>query len=347
MRRAAAVVLAAVLAAAAAVVAVLVFSSPAKRGPVVLPTPAVLRLGYVTQLADGPALAGLAMGFMGPSGAGVSVQPVPFASASAEAQALYRGQLDGAYLDPVLAVAVWQAEGDGGIKIVAGSASGGAELVARSGVTSPSQLGRERVAAPAGTASEAALTWWLRQNGVSADGPGDVTMTGAYLAEAIKGGKLAAAWEPAPLDAEMTAAGGRVLVNEASLWPGGQFSSAVLVVSSRFLAAHPGAVTALLRAHLQALQYLQTDASHADTAVARQLKAAGDPGMPAAVLAAGFAQVSFTDNPLAGTVFAEAQHAAAAGMLRPVPSTAAMASLFDLGPLDVLLKAARLPQVPT
>jgi NitT/TauT family transport system substrate-binding protein len=76
---------------------------------------------------------------------------VPYLTAVTEARALAGGQLDAAYLDPVEAAAVWQAGGDRGIAIVAGSASGGAELVARPGVTSVAQLAGERLAASAGT----------------------------------------------------------------------------------------------------------------------------------------------------------------------------------------------------
>jgi NitT/TauT family transport system substrate-binding protein len=316
-------------------------SAPPRPGP-----SATLRLGYTTDLADAPALTGIQMGFIG-SGAGVIVDAVPFTSPVAEARELNRGQLDAAYMDPVLALAVWQSMGERGIKVVAGSASGGAELVARKGVTSAAQLTGKQVAAPAGTASEAALDWWMRQNGVGADLPGDVTMSGAYLSRAISRGQLAAAWEPAPLDAEMTAAGGRVLVDEASLWPGGQFATAVLVVTTKFLAAHPAAVTGLLSGDLRAVQYLDTDPSPADAAAARQLSLAARQALPAAVLRAGFAQVQFTVNPLAATMFAEAQHAAAAGMLQPARSPQAMESLFDLAPLNRLLAAARQPLVST
>jgi NitT/TauT family transport system substrate-binding protein len=318
-------------------------SSPPPKEPA--PQAVTLRLGYVAELADAPVLAGLQMGFIGSNAGGVTVDPVPFTSAVTEAQALDHGQLDAAYLDPVLAVAVWESAGDSGIKVVAGSASGGAELVARSGITNVTQLRGQRVAAPAGTAGEAALDWWLRQNGVNADWPGNVTMTGTYLAHAISHGQLAAAWEPAPQDAQMAAAGGRVLVNEASLWPGGQFATAVLAVTSKFMTAHPAAVTALLSGDLQAIQYLDTDPSPAHAAAAKQLTEATRSALPATVLATAFTQVQYTDNPMAQTMFAEAQHAAAAGMVAPVPSLRAMAGLFDFDPLNRLLEAARQPIV--
>jgi sulfonate transport system substrate-binding protein len=331
------------LAALAGVLAVAGCSSPPPK--VRPPEPVTLRLGYVTELADAPALAGLQMGFIGSGAGDVNVDAVPFTSPVAEAQALARGKLDAAYIDPVLAVAVWESAGDGGIRVIAGSASGGTELVAKKGITSAAQLAGQRVAAPAGTAGEAALDWWLQQNGIGADSPGDVTMTGTYLAHAISHGQLAAAWEPAPLDAQMTAAGGQVLVNEASLWPGGEFATAVLAVTSKFLAAHPTQVTGLLQGDMEAVRYLDTDPSPAHAAAAKQLTEAARTALPAAVLTAGFTQLQFTVNPLAATMFAEAQHAAAAAMVRPVPSLRAMAGLFDLSPLNQLLKAARQPLV--
>jgi NitT/TauT family transport system substrate-binding protein len=326
-------------------VALLVTGCSSAAPKVHVPEPVTLRLGYVTELADAPALAGLETGLIGSGAGDVNVEAVPFTSGLAEAQALARGQLDAAYMDPVLAVAVWESAGDRGIKVVAGSASGGAELVARSGITSISQLAGKRVAAPAGTASAAALDWWLTQNDVAAVPPGDVTMSGAYLARAISRGQLAAAWEPAPLDAEMAAAGGRVLVDEASLWPGGEFASAVIVVTGRFLAAHPAAVSGLLSGDLEAVRYLDSDPSPADAAAAAQMTEADRLPLSKAVLAAGFSQLQFTANPLAGTMFAEVQHASAAGILRPVPSLRAMAGLFDMRPLNQLLKAARQPSI--
>src|SRR5579863_6822002 len=42
------------------------------------PEPVTLRLGYVTELADAPALAGLQMGFIGSGASDVNVDAVPF-----------------------------------------------------------------------------------------------------------------------------------------------------------------------------------------------------------------------------------------------------------------------------
>lgn len=315
-------------------------SSPARPKPPPPPT-GVLRLGFTTGLADAPVLAGLQMGYFSAGLGAVTVDPVPFPTTAAEALAVQRGQVDAAYLDPMAAVAVWQSAGQTGIKVIAGVASGGAELVVRRGITSASQLARAPVVAPPASAQEVALHWWLKQNNMAGSGPGNVTMSAAYLAAALKSGRLAGAWEPAPADAQLTAAGGHVLVDEASLWPGGKFSTAVLVVTTTFLARHAAAVSLLLRAQIQAGQFTATDPAAARAAAGRELAAVGA-AVPAPVLAQGFGQLQFSVDPLTGSVLAEAQHAAAAGLLEPVTS---LAGLFDLGPLNVLLKSSGLRQV--
>ena len=159
---------------------------------------------------------------------------------------------------------------------------------------------------------------------------------------ALRTGQIAGAWEPAPAGAELAAAGGRVLVNEASLWPGGRYTTAVLAVSQRYLSAHPAAATSLLQGQLRAIAYLRTAPASAEAAVSRKLAAAGTRVRPA-VLAQSFAQLTFTNDPMTPSMLTEAQRAAAAGLLKPVPT---LAGLFDLGPLNKLLRSAGQRPVP-
>jgi NitT/TauT family transport system substrate-binding protein len=240
-------------------------------------------------------------------------------------------------------VALWQL-GRPGLKIMAGVASGGAELVVRPGITSARQLAHARVAAPAGSAQEVALDYWLRQNGIAGAGPGSETMTAAYLAGALKSGRLAGAWEPAPVDAEMAAAGGHVLVDEASLWPGGRFATSVLVVTDTFLARHAAAVGLLLRAQVQAVQFTASDRTAAEHAVNLRLAATAGPALPSGVLDQAFGELRFSVDPLAVSILGEAQHAVVEGLLSPVSG---LGGLFDLGPLNSLLKASGLHPVRT
>ena len=308
------------------------------RGPVV-------RIGLTDGLADAPGLVALQKGyFQQDLGAGVIVQPVPFGSAAAEAAALAAGRLDAAYVDPVAAVRLWQASAGRLVRVVAGAASGGAELVVSKKVTGPGRLGGETVAAPAGSAQDAALGSWLHQHAVTASpAAGTATGGGTAAVQAFRTGQVAGGWELAPFDAQMAADGGHVLVDEAALWPGGRFATAVLVVTTRFLSAHPAMVNALLKAHVQATDLLTTDRTLAQAAAGTEFTDLFGHSLPAPLLTASFAQITFTNDPLATTMLAEARHAAAAGLLQP---TTSLAGLFDLGPLNKLLRAAGQVAVP-
>jgi NitT/TauT family transport system substrate-binding protein len=282
------------------------------------------------------------MGFFGQNLGKVTLEPSPFTSTAAEITALRDGQLDAAYLDPVAALQAWQTTPGGLIKIIAGSASGGAELVVTRQITTPDQLKGQQLAAPAGGTQQAAADNWLRRHGLPALTAAEASASaGAGLLQQFRSGKIAGAWEPPPLDIQMTAAGGHVLVNEATLWPGGQFPTSVLVITKRYLTANPLAVTALLKGQAQADNFLTGSPVSARAATAQRLTAMGN-SLPAGVLARSLAQLTFTSNPLPGTLLTEAQHAAAAGLIKRVSN---LASIYDLAPLNQVLKAAGQPPV--
>lgn len=297
-----------------------------------------LRLGFVPGVTDASALVGMQMGFFGEHLGRVTLEPVPLSSAADEVTALEHGQLDAAYLDPVAAVMAWQSSARGLVRIVAGAASGGAELVVAKGITRAGELAHRPLAAPEGSAQEAAFSYWLRQHSLPGLTAGAASgMTGTEVVQAFRSGHIAGGWEPAPVDAEMAAAGGRVLVNEASLWPGGRFSTVVLVVTQRFASADPAAVSGLLRGQVQSDDFIATDRTSAEAALGQKLTAVTGSGVAPSVLASSFAQVTLTDDPLAGSVLTEARHAAAVGMLKPVKS---LGSIYDLAPLNAVLRAA-------
>ena len=316
-------------------------SSPSKPKPPPAPT-GVLRLGYTTTLADAPVLAGLRLGYYATELGGVTLQAVPFPDTAAETRALQRGQLDAAYLDPMATVGLWQA-GHGGIKIIAGVASGGAELVVKRGITSPKQLAGAVVVAPAASAQEVALDWWLRQHNVAKRGAGNVTMSGTALESALKSGRVAGASEPAPLDAQMTAAGGHVLVDEASLWPGGRFSTAVLAVTTGFLARHAAAVGLLLRGHIQSEQLAVTNRAAAEAAVGASSPwpARPCPSRPWPRVSRRCSSPSTRSPRRSGPKPSMPRRPACSAR------STSLDGLFDLGPLNILLKSSGLRPVST
>jgi NitT/TauT family transport system substrate-binding protein len=295
-----------------------------------------LRLGFVASIPEAIALVGVRNGYFQVAlGTGTTLDAIPYPTPAAEAAALAAGQLDAAYIDPIAAVHAWQAT-RGAITIIAGAASGGAQLITSPRITQPAQLAGRPVAAPDGSAQQAALGSWRRQHGQpSAAAPASPALSGTALVSQFKAGTIAGAWAPAPFDAQMAAAGGHILVSEASQWPGGQYSTAVLAVTSKLLTTHPALVQALLKGHIQAEDQLATRPEAVQAAAQAELASLGQ-HLQSRLFAASLAQVRFTNDPLAATISAEAQHAAAAGLIKPAKT---LTGLFDLRPLNRLLRA--------
>ena len=308
-----------------------------------------LRLGFQTNITHAPALIGIAKGFFAKDlGTTVKLQLVPFSNGTDEATALLAGQLDAAYVGPNPTLKAWQTSNGTLIRVISGAASGGAALVVKKGINSPVQLKGQKLATPSlGNTQDVALRYWLRQHHLTTTptGGGDVPIipikpNSAAVLE-FKSGQIAGGWEPAPYDIEMVADGGHVLVNEASLWPGGQFVTTNLVVTQKFIAAHPAAVNGLLKGQIQANDYIHSDPAGAQAAANAELTTLIGKGLKPAVLAAAFKEITFTDDPDTSSLTSDASQAHSLGLLKPVN----LSGIFDLGPLNTALAAAGEPRV--
>lgn len=277
----------------------------------------MLRLGFQTDVPDALAVVAWQMGFFQQDLGRVSLEAQPFTSPVSEMAALEGGQLDAAYLDPVSTVIVSQAV-HGGLRIVAGAALGGTELVVQKTITRPGQLKGRKLAESAG-AQQAAADSWLRSNGLPALTAAETApSTSAGVLQEFRSGAIAGGWEPAPLDAEMTAAGGRVLATAATnSSPGGGLPAVVLAVTDKYLTAHQAAVAHLVKGQLQADGFLSADRVSAEAAFQQKLAQSAHTTLPPGVLAASFAQITFTDDPLEPKVQSEVRQASAAGLVRP------------------------------
>ena len=312
--------------------------------------PVTLRLGFLVNITHAPALVGIQEGFFKKElGRGVTLQLTPFSSGTQEATALLAGQLDAAYVGPNPTINAWQKSGGKLIKVISGAASGGAELVVKQSITSAAQLKGQALATPSlGNTQDVALRYWLKQHGMSATatGGGNVSVKPVSPNSAavlqFKSGQIVGGWEPAPYDIQMVQDGGHALVNEASLWPGGKFVTTNLVATQSFLAAHPSAVNGLLKGQIDANNFIHQHLAAAEAAANAELTSALGKGLKSSVLSAAFQQVTFTNDPVATSLAADAQHAADVGLLSPVANISAV---YDLGPLNKLLAAAGEPQV--
>jgi NitT/TauT family transport system substrate-binding protein len=308
-----------------------------------------LRLGFLANITHAPALVGLNKGFFTKNlGDGVTLKTSVFSSGTQETTALLAGQLDAAYVGPNPAINAWQKSSGKAIKIISGAASGGAALVVKPSISSASQLKGQKVATPSlGNTQDVALRYWLKQHGLTTTqtGGGDVSVTpikpNSDAVLEFKSGQIAGGWEPAPYDAEMVADGGKELVNEASLWPGGKFVTTELVVTQSFLKAHASVVSNLLKGQVESVKYINANTSAAETSANAELTTLLGKGLKSSALAASFKEITFTNDPIASSLATDAKHAVAVGLLQPVN----LNGIYDLSPLNTVLKANGEPQV--
>jgi NitT/TauT family transport system substrate-binding protein len=304
--------------------------------------PVTLRLGFLENITHASALVGIKEGFFTKDlGKNVTLKLYPFSTGTEEATALLAGQLDAAYVGPNPAIEAWQKSSGALIKVISGAASGGAELVVKKSISAPSQLKGQKLASPSlGNTQDVSLRYWLKKQGLTTTptGGGDVPITpispNSDAVLAFQSGSIAGGWEPVPYDAEMLADGGHVLVNEASLWPNGQFATTELVATQSFISAHPTVIDGLLKGQIEANSFINSNKSAAETAANSELAAVSGKSLKTSVLSASFAQVTFTNDPIASSLIADAQHAVSLGLLKPVSD---LNGIFDVGPLNKLL----------
>jgi NitT/TauT family transport system substrate-binding protein len=312
--------------------------------------PVTLRLGFLENITHASALIAIKEGFFAKDlGTNVTLKLYPFSTGTEEATALLAGQLDAAYVGPNPAIKAWQTSGGRLISVISGAASGGAELVVKNGISKASQLKGQKVASPSlGNTQDVSLRYWLKKQGLTTTptGGGDVPITpitpNSDAVLAFKSGSIGGAWEPAPYDAQMVADGGHVLVNEASLWPSGQFVTTNLVATQSFIAAHPSVITGLLKGQIQSNSFIKSNQSAAETAANAELASVSGKSLKSSALAASFAQITFTNDPIGSSLVTDAQHAVAVGLLKPVQN---LNAIYDLGPLNKLLAADGQPTV--
>jgi len=280
-----------------------------------------LRLGYFPNVTHGQALVGVDDGTLARA-LGGRLQTRMFNAGPAAMEALLAGELDASYVGAGPAVIAHLRSRGEGLRVIAGAVSGGAVLVVRD-AKRPEDLAGKRVGSPQlGNTQDVALRTWLRANGLS-DRPGprgvEVTpLANPDLLSMFARGDLAGAWVPEPWGARLVAeAGGRILVDERTLWDGGRFPTTILVVSRRALERRRDDVTALLRAHVALTRRWRDEpAAFARLVNEGYGRRTGKP-LPEAVLTDALSRLEPLEDPMAAQLARMAHDAQALGFAPP------------------------------
>lgn len=311
-------------------------------------SPAAVRLGYFPNVTHATALVGVESGIFKSALGANSLEVKTFSAGPAAVEALFSGALDATYIGPNPAINAHVQSGGEAIRIVSGATSGGASLVVKPAINSAADLKGKKVASPQrGGTQDVALRHWLKDNNLKADlqGGGDVSILpqeNAQTLETFRSGQIDGAWAPEPWATRLVLeGGGKVLVDERTLWPGGAFVTTHLVVRTKFLKEHPDAVRRLVEGQVQANELVNGNPAEARRLVDQSIANLTGKGIPDAVLQESWKSLQFTNDPIASSLTVSADHAHDVGLLDKI----SLKGIYDLTILNQVLTTANQPEV--
>ncbi|RAM37047.1 ABC transporter substrate-binding protein [Arthrobacter globiformis] len=320
-------------------------SAPGSATAAAVTSPATeLKLGYFGNITHATALVGVQKDFIAKELGDTKLSTQVFNAGPAAIEALNAGAIDATYIGPNPAINSFVKSQGESVSVIAGAASGGAQLVVKPEIKTAADLKGKTLASPQlGGTQDVALRAWLGKQGykTNTDGGGDVAINPTENAQTLKlfqNGKLDGAWLPEPWASRLVLqAGAKVLVDEKDLWDGsltgkpGEFPTTILIVNKKFAAEHPQTVEALLKGHVEAVKWLNdTPAAEKATEVNAALKEAAGKALPQEVIDRSLKNIVFTVDPLAGAFKKLLQDGVDAGTTKQ----ADINGIFDLTKLN-------------
>ena len=168
-----------------------------------------------------------------------------------------------------------------------------------------------------------AIRYWLKEKGLTTtkEGGGDVKIVpqeNAQTVETFRSGAIDGAWVPEPFVSRLVNAGGKVLVDERDLWPDGKFVITNLIVSTKFLKAHPDVVQKLVDGQVAANEFVNSKPDEAQQAISDAHRQDHRQAAGPEADQAGLADAGVPNDPIASSLKAGLDHAVAVGLTEPV-----------------------------
>lgn len=311
--------------------------------------PVTLRLGHFANLTHATALVGLEnRTFAKVLGPNVTLKTSVFNAGPEAVQGLLSNSVDASYVGPNPAVNAYVQSHGQAVRVISGATSGGASLIVRPDIGSAADLRGKRLSTPQlGNTQDVALRWWLQGKGLktSPQGGGDVTILpqdNAQTLQAFRSGQIDGAWVPEPWATRLIVeGGGKQLVDERDLWPGGRFATTLLIVRTDFLTAHRDVVKRLVQAQVETDQFLNRQSTEGQRIANDALASLTGKRLSDQVVSTAWTHMQFTDDPAAASVRSAADHAQKVGLLARVD----LKGLTDLTLLNEVLVARGLARV--
>jgi NitT/TauT family transport system substrate-binding protein len=216
-------------------------------------------------------------------------------------------------------------------------------------ITTPAQLKGKKIATPSlGNTQDVAARSWLASKGLktTTEGGGDVSIVpqdNSTTVTAFQSGDIDGAWVPEPYATKLQGEGGKILVDEASLWPDGKFVTTNLVVTQKFLKDHADVISNLLKGLDTSITLIKTDPAKAEQLVSDGIGAATGKPLDVSLVKASFKSITFTLDPIASSLQKDAEKAKALGFI----DSSDLKNIYDLSLLNKLLTGQHKAEIKT
>ncbi|MBQ6807948.1 MAG: aliphatic sulfonate ABC transporter substrate-binding protein [Firmicutes bacterium] len=224
-----------------------------------------------------------------------------FNAGPAEVEAMFAGEIDLGFIGPVPAISA-NVKSQGDFVVIAGASNGGAALVIRNELDfrSVADLSGKVVAIPQlGNTQHLSLLNLLSENGLSPKSEGgnvEVVAAGnADILNMMDQGSIDAALVPEPWASTILAqTDSRLAMEYDEIWMGGNYSTAVVIVSKDFLEESPEIVSTFLEVHKATTQFIQENPEAAAEMANRQIEAETGKLIEESILQSAFERLRIT-----------------------------------------------------
>jgi len=266
-----------------------------------------IRVGHFPNITHAQALVGRAQGrFQNALQGRARVAWRVFNAGPSAIEALLADSIDMTYIGPNPAITGYVRSQGQALRVIAGACSGGAALVVRedAGIDAPADFRKRSLATPQlGNTQDVAARHWLIDNGLNwverggtvrvlpLSNPDQLTL---FLKKEID-----AAWTVEPWVSRLVMeAGGRILLDEGSLWPGGRYVTTHLIASTAFLKKHPDLARDWIREQIDVTRWIQENPDEARRVMNEQIRTDTGAALGDALLSAALKRLELTEDPL-------------------------------------------------
>jgi NitT/TauT family transport system substrate-binding protein len=308
-----------------------------------------LRLGYFPNITHAQALYARAGGAF-EKAIGITIEWVPFNAGPTAIEAIFADAVDATFVGPSPTINGYLKSKGSKFVIIAGSARGGSGLVVRedAGIHIDRDFGGKTIATPQlGNTQDVAARVWFAQKGyklrerggnvalVPLSNPDQLTM---FRKKQIDG-----AWTVEPwLSRLEVEGGGRLFLDEKSLWPDGKYVTTHLIVSRVFLEDNQETVRRLLESLVDVTQVINSNKTAAAAVLNEQIRQETGKSLKPEVILKAMGRLDFTWDPACASLKQSAENSRRIGFIRSDPQ---LKGIYNLSLLNAVLEAKKLPQM--